>query len=603
MVSAGRFRGLSLALALAVVLSMLAAALPVMPTSAAALDWDIPGGRYFTQTNGQPQGTSLSGFSVTNNYGVPFWTEFNRVGGLQIVGYPMSRRFLWDGFVSQIFQKAIFQWKATEQRVDFINTFDEMSKAGKDEWLVTSKSTPKPLDAASFDAGKTWDQIVAARQALLNVAPFIKAVYFSVPDPIRLFGLPTSPVVDNGNHYAIRLQRAVLQQWKEAMPWAAVGQVTVGNGGDISCQAGMFSGDILKPQASPTDETPVTPPPPGPTPPPSTGFGYGMQAHLWGVGVERPMDLIRVAGFNWVKQQLRWEWVEKNGKGQFDWYTPDSIVDQAAAHGLKVMFSVTAAPQWANGGNRVTAPPLNPNDLADFFTAMASRYKGRVGAYEVWNEQNLSCAEWGCKPVNAAEYVNLLRVSYQAIKAADPSAIVVSGALTPTGWNDGITAVDDAVFLDQMYAAGMKNYCDVVGAHPNGYDNPPGDWMDVSTDSDATMKGHPSFYFRRAEQLRDIMVKYGDGNKKMWLTEVGWTTVNQNPDYGYGAHNTEEEQAKFLADAYTMAKNWGWVGAMFVWNLNFQTVVQASDEKYPYGIIRADWSPRPSFTALANMPK
>ncbi|MCL4465540.1 MAG: cellulase family glycosylhydrolase [Chloroflexi bacterium] len=596
-----RFRRLSLVLALIMVLSMVLAALP-MGASAAALDWDITNGHYFTQTNGQPEGTSQAGYSVTNNDGVPFWDEFKRDGGLRIVGYPMSQRFMWDGFVTQVFQKAIFQWKPVDQRVDFINAFDQMSLAGKDDWLLNFKSTPKPLDAATFDAGKTWDQIVAARLALLNANPAIKAVYNSVPDPIRLFGLPTSQVVDNGNHYAIRLQRAVIQQWKVAVPWAAAGQVTIGNGGDISVQAGIISGTALQPEAGPPGTN--NPPPPVVNPPVTTsGFGYGMQAHLWGVPAAQPLDMVKGAGFNWVKQQLRWEWVEKNGKGQFEWNTPDAIVDQAAARGLKVLFSITASPQWANGGNRVTAPPLNPNDLADFLSAMATRYKGRVGAYEIWNEQNLSCAEWGCKPVNAADYVNLLRVAYQAVKAADPSAIVVSGALTPTGWNDGATAVDDVVFMDQMYAAGMKNYCDVVGAHPNGFDNPPGDWMDKATDDDATMKGHPSFYFRRAEQLHDIMVKYGDGNKKLWFTEVGWSTANANPDYAYGAHNTEAEQAKFLVDAFTMSKNWGWVGAMFVWNLNFQTVVGANDEKYPYGIVRSDWSPRPSYTALQNLPK
>ncbi|MHB1134778.1 MAG: cellulase family glycosylhydrolase [Chloroflexota bacterium] len=590
----GKTRGLNVILVLAVLLSLLAST--VSPAAAqTALDWDIPGGHYFTQTNGQAAGASQAGYSVTNNDGVPFWNEFNSQGGLQIVGYPMSRRFQWDGFTTQVFQKAVFQWKPAEKRVDFINTFDEMSKGGKDDWLLNFRSTPKPLDATTFDAGKNWDQIVAGRLALLNANAAIKSVYNSVPDPMRLFGLPTSAVVDNGNHYAIRLQRAVIQQWKEAVPWAAAGQVTVGNGGDILVQAGLIGGSALQPQANPNDTS---------APTPSTGgFGYGMQSHLWYEGRDRALDMTKSAGFNWTKQQLRWEWIEKNGKGQFEWGTLDGIVDAANARGLKIMLSVTAAPKWATGNNPVTAPPLNVNDAGDFFRALASRYKGRVHAYEVWNEANLSCAEWGCKPVNAAEYVNLLKVSYQAIKAVDAGAIVVSGALTPTGWNDGATAVDDVVFLDQMYAAGMKEWCDVVGAHPNGFDNPPGDWMDRATDPGARMKGHPSFYFRRAEQLREIMVKYGDGNKKMWLTEVGWSTLNQNPDYGYGANTTEAEQAQFLVEAYRMSKAWGWVGAMFVWNLNFANVVPASDEKAPYGILNADWSPRPSYTALQNMPK
>ena len=63
------------------------------------------------------------------------------------------------------------------------------------------------------------------------------------------FGLPTSRVVDNGNHYAIRLQRAVIQQWKVDVPWARAGQVTIANGGEVAVQAGMFGGDILAPES------------------------------------------------------------------------------------------------------------------------------------------------------------------------------------------------------------------------------------------------------------------------------------------------------------------------------------------------------------------
>ncbi|MHB1132245.1 MAG: hypothetical protein ACYC4L_07615 [Chloroflexota bacterium] len=252
-------RKLNLLLAIIFVAAMLAATPALGQTQAVTQDFDIPGGHFFTQTNGQPVGASQAGYSVTNNDGIPFWTEFGRQGGLQIVGYPMSRRFQWDGFTTQVFQKAVFQWKPVEQRVDFVNVFDEMAKAGKNDWLLNSKSTPMPLDGATFDAGKSWDQIVAARVALLNANPAMRTVYNSVPDPMRLFGLPTSAVVDNGNHYAIRLQRAVIQQWKEAVPWAAAGQVTVGNGGDIAVQAGMFSGDVLAPEYPPGVTPPATP--------------------------------------------------------------------------------------------------------------------------------------------------------------------------------------------------------------------------------------------------------------------------------------------------------------------------------------------------------
>ena len=99
------------------------------------VEFAIPGGRFFRQT-GPGDGR---GYAVTNAEGVPFWDEFQRLGGPQVVGYPLSRRFAWDGLVTQVFQKAVFQWKPAEGRVDYINVFDQLSVLGKDEWLAKSE--------------------------------------------------------------------------------------------------------------------------------------------------------------------------------------------------------------------------------------------------------------------------------------------------------------------------------------------------------------------------------------------------------------------------------------------------------------------------------
>ena len=221
-----------------------AAAPPPAPPST-AVEFAIPGGRFFRQT-GPGDGR---GYSVTNADGVPFWDEFQRLGGPQVVGYPLSRRFAWDGLVTQVFQKAVFQWKQAEGRVDYINVFDQLSLAGRDEWLAKEKATPPPLDANSFDSGKTWGLVVADRQALMAVNPAIQRAYYSVPEPLALFGLPTSAVVDNGNHYAVRLQRAVIQQWKIDVPWARAGQATIANGGEVLMQAGLVPAAALAPES------------------------------------------------------------------------------------------------------------------------------------------------------------------------------------------------------------------------------------------------------------------------------------------------------------------------------------------------------------------
>ena len=206
-------------------------------------NWSIPNGHFFTQTNGYPSGLSSEGYSVTNEGGVRFWDEFQRLGGVGGVGYPLSQRFVWDGFVTQVMQKGIFQWRPEANRVYFINIFDELHDDGYDDWLLNFRSTPRPLDG-SFDAGKSWPQIVSDRLALLDANPAIKEKFWSAPDGIFQYGLPVSRVADNGNHFAIRLQRAVMQQWKVEVPWARVGQVTVANGGAVAVEARMFAPEI-----------------------------------------------------------------------------------------------------------------------------------------------------------------------------------------------------------------------------------------------------------------------------------------------------------------------------------------------------------------------
>ncbi|MHB1296629.1 MAG: cellulase family glycosylhydrolase [Anaerolineae bacterium] len=346
----------------------------------------------------------------------------------------------------------------------------------------------------------------------------------------------------------------------------------------------------------------------------STGgyFGYGIQVDALSDGNhDRIMQHIRGMGFTWVKQQV--EWFRFNpAPGVYDWGSLDRLVDSASANGIKVMFSVVKAPGWARpAGDTDQGPPSDPNTYGTFMREMAARYQGRVQAYEIWNEQNLYY-EWGGlgNKLSAAKYVELLKVAYNAVKSVDPGAVVISGALTPTGVNDGNIAIDDRTYLEQMYQAGFSRYCDAVGAHPSGYNNPPdADWTNWSDPNAPQFKGHPSFFFRGiVESYRNIMVRHGDGGKRIWCTEFGWASVENlgvgpAAGYAYAADNSEAEQAQYIVRAYQMGKSWGWVGPMFLWNLNFAPVSGAADEKAAFGIVRADWSQRPAYSALANMGK
>lgn len=337
---------------------------------------------------------------------------------------------------------------------------------------------------------------------------------------------------------------------------------------------------------------------------PFAGFGFGMQAHMYYQDVPTVARLVSDAGFGWIKQQVRWSDVEPK-KGAPDWSQIDLIVDGATKGGLKILFSVVTAPAWSRADGHVDGPPDDPKAFGTFLTALATRYLGKVHAYEVWNEQNFS-REWGGGKINAGQYVELLAIAHAALKAVDPNVVVIAGALTPTGYNDVTIAVDDVLYLQQMYAYKdglLKSVCDAIGAHAGGFNNPPDDGPTKKSVPSTTFKGHPSFYFRRIEGLREIMVLSGDSEKGMWITEFGWSTLNKAKGYEYGADNSEADQAKYLVRAFQIGREVGWISAMFVWNLNFQMIVPDTDEKWPFGIVKKDGSPRPAYTALKQLPK
>ncbi len=200
-------------------------------------DYDIAGGHFFTQTNARKD--SGSGFAVTDEGGVPFWTAFQSLGGADVLGFPVTRRFELDGFAVQGFQKTVLQWHPDQRSFSFLNTFDVLHDRGRDDWLEVYRQTPRPQDNAP-DAGLSWEQVVGRHVALLDkVPPALKQRFLADEQWLDHYGLPVS-VQELPNSVVVRAQRATLQYWKEAVPWAAKGSVSVANAGDLAKEAGLF---------------------------------------------------------------------------------------------------------------------------------------------------------------------------------------------------------------------------------------------------------------------------------------------------------------------------------------------------------------------------
>ena len=376
------------------------------------------------------------------------------------------------------------------------------------------------------------------------------------------------------------------------------------------------------PAATPTPEPapaprPAQPAAPAPAQsaapaPPAVGavnvpFGYGIQADPRG-STSANVGHIKAIGFNWVKFQMPWKDVEPS-PGSYSWGMWDELIGAYNANGIKVLLSIPKAPDWArppDDDKSIEGPPQDPIKYAEFVGRVADRYRGKVQAIEVWNEQNLWYEAGGRGRINAANYVQLLQMAYTGIKSVNQDMIVVSGALTPAG-NVGDLAVDDIDYLNQMYAHGVKGYFDALGSHPSGYNCPAlADWQTVTAAEAVADPGHGTFSNRHhswcfrgtMEGYRNVMVANGDGSKAIVPTEFGWA-VSGNPQagYEYARDNTYEEQAKWIVEAYQWAKQQGWVGPMFLWNLDYG-VTAPGTELANFGILNT-----PAYNALATMPK
>lgn len=300
---------------------------------------------------------------------------------------------------------------------------------------------------------------------------------------------------------------------------------------------------------------------------------FGAQAFLWWRPeiADRDLVLMKDAGFEWVKQTFAWEIIEGAGKGQFDWSIADRVVTHVNADGLKLLARLSSDPELTNfwAGH----PPGNADNFADFAYALASRYNcsaGAVGciqAYQIWNEPNLG-REWGDNPPDPEQYAEFLRKAYAAIKRGNPNAIVISAGMAPNGDNSAIAMADD-LYYERMYQAmgGNSNgYFDMLGVHGAGFAAPP-ELDPAEAAANQRYGGYRFFAFRHVEDIRAIMVKYGDADKKIVLLEFGWTYDPVNPSYkwhGADAGITDVVQADYLKRAYQYAAaNWQpWIGLM-----------------------------------------
>ncbi len=298
--------------------------------------------------------------------------------------------------------------------------------------------------------------------------------------------------------------------------------------------------------------------------------------------IKRSLELVREMGAPTIVELFPWAYYEPERRGEYSWDHPDIVIDHAEAQGLRVIARIGLTPAWA----RPPDTALNYldsdsyDDFANFAAAFAKRYRGRVDHIIVLNEPNLTF-EWGGRQTEPADYVDLLRVVYPAIKAVNPEAVVLAGALAPTLEPPGSpNGLNDLTYLEQMYAAGVADYFDALSVHSYGLTFPP-----------AAEPAEDVLNFRRTELLRDVMLAAGD-DKPFYITESGW---NDHPRWTRAVRPAQRIEYTLEALAYAET-NWPYVETLALWM--FRTPAPNKNFLDYYTLVTPEFVQKPIYDAL-----
>jgi hypothetical protein len=159
-------------------------------------DYPVPGGWFYSQEARTPQNAvpPFRGYTVVDDADASLWTEFRRFGGVEVLGYPVSRRYQYAGFLSQAFQRGILQWHPEEGRAEVANVFDQFSEQGLDEQLeIAGIPRPQPDTGLPFaeDAEQRMGWITEPRfLARYLFDPVYQVPFETQEEAWAAFGLP-----------------------------------------------------------------------------------------------------------------------------------------------------------------------------------------------------------------------------------------------------------------------------------------------------------------------------------------------------------------------------------------------------------------------------
>lgn len=230
------------------------------------------------------------------------------------------------------------------------------------------------------------------------------------------------------------------------------------------------------------------------------------------IGTNDGGPLSRVAHVGWVRVSVYWSSVEPRS-GEWTWSEADALVNQARANGQQVLYILSGAPAWACGcTNGATPPPIAL--WKTYVQRVAEHMRGRIAAYEIWNEPDLSGSDtygvgWDADLTVAPRYVDYLVEAARIIRAVDPAVRIVGPSLSG-GWNTRTIQIFSQLESTEFPDGNASSFVDVVSMHANAHD----DW----TAAEAADR----LWWNKLYPLQVYNPR--NAGKPIWLSEFGWSS-------------------------------------------------------------------------------
>jgi hypothetical protein len=298
----------------------------------------------------------------------------------------------------------------------------------------------------------------------------------------------------------------------------------------------------------------------------------------------------------------------------YDWSVYDHVSAFAGAYGIKLLFSITGTPRWANGGASANRPPRNFTDLRTYAYAAATRYSGTyigddgrtlpaVHLWAAWNEPNNPSflrpqyvrkgGKWVIQ--SAIDYAKICNAVYNGVHATMYAGEQVACGVTGPRGNNNPTSVRPSVspiaFLNAAKRAGMKTF-DAYAHNP---------YYGVPTETPTTKPpstqggGTPTAVTLANIDTLLAAISHLYGPRKLWITEYGYQT--KPPDFQFGV--TWAQQARYLTQAFGIARRNPRI-TMMLW---FLVRDEPDLSGWQSGLVTAQGKRKPSYNAFRNLAR